>query len=231
MAPQRNASAASAALAEPAPMGSAVTGGDTPVIETGSTERGSGVARQGFEHLPTMPSGRILRREEADAWTDGFRFLAEARKAYDEERSRGYRDGREAGAAEAVRIIANATAKVDGYLAFLDKDMAKLALDIVRRILDEIDVASLTEKAAVRAIADFRKAKSLTITVHPDNLAQVRAAVDSHLRKANLGLTARVEADPAMATGGCLVASEFAVVDASIETQLQALAEGFGVEL
>ena len=58
-----------------------------------------------LDALPTGPGVRILRAAKADAWRDGYRFLAEAaqtadqikqsaRDAYTAEHARGYAEGR-----------------------------------------------------------------------------------------------------------------------------------------
>lgn len=185
--------------------------------------------RHAAQGLPPGPTGKILRPEQAGAWRDGFRFLAEAQAAYNAERERGYADGKEAGALEATRIVGETAARVDRYLASLEREIAQLALDIVRRVLGEVDAGALIERAAIHAMADFKEAKSLEITVHPENLARVRTAVASYIRQANLGLTVTVQEDARMPRDGCTLASDFTVVDASVEGQLRALAKGFGV--
>ena len=44
--------------------------------------------------LPAGPGARILRREDAASWMDGYRFLEKAKEAYDAEYARGYADGK-----------------------------------------------------------------------------------------------------------------------------------------
>ena len=74
--------------------------------------------------LPRSPSQKIIRREEAQNWVDGYRFIAEGRRAaaelqesaqvaYEEAKARGFDEGRAAGAAEAAAIIAGTVAKVE----------------------------------------------------------------------------------------------------------------------
>jgi type III secretion protein L len=189
-------------------------------------------------NLPKGPTTRILRAEEAEAWRNGYGFLAEAsrtseqirqaaRTAYSAERARGYADGRAEGATEATRLLSETTIKIDRYFATLDQEIARLVMDIVRRVLGEFDVTDLVSRAAARAIGDFRGEKSLTISVHPEALERVRTALAG--TAGGNGLAVTVESDPHLLKDGCVIRSEFAVVDASIETQLAAIAEAFGL--
>jgi type III secretion protein L len=188
--------------------------------------------------LPDGPGRRILRAAEADAWSDGYRFLAAASAAADRTRqeadavyqaryAKGYEDGRAEGEREATRLMSDTTAKVDRYLAGLDREIARLAIDIVRRVLGEFDAIDLVLRAASRAITDFRREKSLKVTVHPEALERARAALATD--GGGIGPSITVDADPRLEKMACVVASEFAVVDASIDTQLAAIMEGFNI--
>jgi type III secretion protein L len=190
--------------------------------------------------LPKGPGVRILRAAQADAWRDGFRFLAAASQtadeikqaahdAYAEERARGYADGRVEGAKEATRLVTDAANKVDRYLATLDLEVAHLVIDILRRILGEFDAIDLVSRAATHAIGDFRREKALKIAVHPEAVERVRAAFAAAATEGNLGPVVTIEGDSHLGKEACVVSSEFAVVDASIEAQLAAIADAFGI--
>ncbi|MBV9559154.1 MAG: HrpE/YscL family type III secretion apparatus protein, partial [Bradyrhizobium sp.] len=96
------------------------------------------------------------------------------------------------------------------------------------RVLGEFDSADLVLRAASRAITDFRREKSLKVTVHPEMLERARAALATTEGR-GLGPSVTVDADPRLDRMACVVASEFAVVDASIDTQLAAIMEGFNI--
>jgi type III secretion protein L len=183
--------------------------------------------------LPKGPTATVLRAKDAEAWRNGYSFLAEAsrtseqirqeaRAAYSAEQARGYEDGRAEGAAEATRLLSETTIKIDRYFANLDQEIGRLVMDIVRRVLGEFDVTDLVSRAAAHAIGDFRGEKSLTICVHPEALERVRTALGG------AGLAVTVESDPHLLKDGCVIRTEFAVVDAGLETQLSVIAEAFG---
>jgi type III secretion protein L len=177
--------------------------------------------------LPRGPTSRIVRGEDQLAWTDGFHFLDAAKEAYEGERRRGYAEGRDIGSQEATRLVAETAVKVDRYLATLDKQIAGLALDIVRRIVGDFDQAELVARATATALADFRRDKTLKVSVHPSAEERVRAHLASRLPRPDLTVT--VQGDPALGATDCLISSDAAVVNASIDVQLEAMARVLGL--
>jgi type III secretion protein L len=189
--------------------------------------------------LPAGPGLRILRAADAEAWQDGFQFrskarryaidiVEQARRGCDTERARGYAEGRAQGTLEATRLIAETTLAVDRYLASLEGEAARVAIAIVSRLLGEFDAADLVARIATKAIAEFRREKWLKITVHPAVVESVRGAI--HQVDGELGCLVTVESDPKLAPGSCVVASEFAVIDAGVSAQLTAIAAAFGIK-
>jgi len=185
--------------------------------------------------LPAGPRGRILRASEAKAWQDGYGLLESARReaeelrkaarqAYAAEYAQGYEEGRVAGSAEAARLVSETAVKIDRYLASIEGEVVNLALDVVRRILGEFDVAMLVGKAARQAIAELRRAKYIKISVHPGAVVAVREELSAVLGDAELGLTVEIDADSRLAEGACILSTDTAIVDASLDVQLAAIA-------
>ncbi|MER9231639.1 type III secretion system stator protein SctL [Mesorhizobium sp. M0622] len=187
------------------------------------------------EAIPRRPYARILRAAEVRALQDGHAFLDEARRdaqqlrdaarrAYAAEYAQGYDDGKAQGDAEATRLISETAVKVDRYFGGLESEIVGLAVDIVRRILGEFDVGTLVAKAARQAVTEIRRAKYLKVRVHPASVDRVREELDAVLRESDLGMTVEIDADDALVTDACIVSTDFAVVDASIDAQLKAMA-------
>lgn len=183
--------------------------------------------------LPTGPGARILRAADADAWQDGYRFLAAARdtaasveenvrSARDAGYEKGFAEGYAAGSVEATELVLRTTLSIDRYVAGLEKEIGNLAMNIVHRVLGKFDTGDLVARAAAQAATEFRDAKAVKIAVHPASVDRVKAALAA-LPKAGRP-AATVEGDPGLAEQACLLVSDFAVVNASIESQLRALA-------
>jgi type III secretion protein L len=185
--------------------------------------------------VPRRPVARILRVAEARAWQDGHAFLDEARRdaqqlrdaarrAYAAEYAQGYEDGKARGDADAARLVSETAVKVDRYLGGLEPEIINLALDVVRRVLGEFDASMLVAKAAVQAVTEIRRAKYLKVRLHPASVNRVRDELNAVLRESDLGMTVEIDADDTLATGACILSTDIAVIDASIEAQLDAIA-------
>ncbi len=182
-------------------------------------------------------TGSVLNAKDVKAWQDAFEFLNHAEKhiaeqkteaeetasrLYESERARGYEDGK----AEATKLIAETTLKVDRFLQSIEPQVAQLALSVVNRVLGNFDTRDLVAAAAAHAIGDLRREKRLTVTVHPD-------VVDSVSKEfARLGVSklmeVTIEGNPTLDPAACIIASDLAVIDASIKTQLTAIATAIG---
>jgi type III secretion protein L len=188
-----------------------------------------------LDDLPAGPGTRIVRAAQIEVWQDGYQLLAAVREAagkveenarntYDAAYAKGFAEGRSAGAIEASRLVCDTTLAVDRYLAKLEGEIGALALGVVRRVLGEFDVADVVARAAAQALAEFRQEKFLKVTVHPAAVERVGTALAALTQEG--GPTVTVESDPALDQDACIVTSDFAVVEASIEAQLRALANG-----
>ena len=108
--------------------------------------------------------------------------------------------------------------------------MAQLAFDIVRRVLSEFDDRELVARAARDALADLRDAKAVIIKVHPSAEPAVsRAIADLVAASGEDSLAVSVETDPEIGEQSCILSTEFAVVEATVETQLNAIAQAMGL--
>jgi type III secretion protein L len=185
--------------------------------------------------VPRRPVARILRAAEARAWQDGHAFLDEARRdaqqlrdaarrAYAAEYAQGYEDGKARGDADAARLVSETAVKVDRYLGGLEAEIINLALDVVRRVLGEFDASMLVAKAAAQAVTEIRRAKYLKVRLHPASVNRVRDELNAVLRESELGMAVEIDADDTLATGACILSTDIAVIDASIEAQLDAIA-------
>src|ERR1043166_7854029 len=182
-------------------------------------------------------TGSVLNARDVKAWQDAFEFLSHAEKQiaeqkteaeqtaarlYEAERARGYEDGK----AEATKLITETTLKVDRFLQSIEPQVAQLAMSVVQRVLGNFDTRDLVAAAAAHAIADLRREKGLTVTVHPD-------VVDSVSKEfARLGVRHRMavtlEGNPSLDPTACTIASDLAVIDAGLKTQLAAIATALG---
>jgi type III secretion protein L len=180
----------------------------------------------GAADLPQAPGVRIIRAADEQTWRDGFQFLSEVHRVLAAKRAQGYADGKAAGAKDASTLLAQTAADVDRYLASLEPELARLAFDIVRKVLGEFDDAELVTRATLTALGEFREARAVTIRVHPSAELHLRNSLFDLMSGAEDGTPViTVEVDSRLDERSCVLATDVAVVEASIETQLAAIAE------
>ena len=155
-------------------------------------------------------------------------------QAYEEGFGTGSREGYADGQARAAQDIearcatlAAITAQLATPLATLDEEMvtsvAELALLIARHLVRrELKTAPGEVIGVVRETMRLLPIASRGTTLHlnPDDAELVRSAlaIDSD------GIRWRVEADPLIARGGCIVETETSRIDATVEARLAAIA-------
>jgi type III secretion protein L len=182
------------------------------------------------------PAGAVIRADEALRWFDGQAYLesahnrsaqiiAAAQEVYENERRRGFEEGRQAGAEEAIRLIAATKAETDSFVVGLKAELAELVVAIIREILEPFDRTDITARAVVKALEKLRGRAQLTILAAPADVAALRARLLDILGTDHERMPASVEADPGLDRGRCLLVSEFGQVEVTVDTQLQLIAQ------
>lgn len=126
------------------------------------------------------------------------------------------------------RLIAIATelqSQRDEILRGAEEAVVRLSLAIARRIVGEAvklndHLALETVRRALKHVAD---AQSIVIHVHPDDAHLVEQHAAEWSDAARRSRSLRVEADPRMRRGGCILEADTGQVAATIENQLETL--------
>ena len=205
------------------------------VAELGIEFDASGVAR--FE-LPEI-EGLLLGSEDVVRHMPTARELEELHRQAQEEgyatgQSAGYAAGYSAGESAARSQIDDRTARLDmilsqlgAPLATLDEEMvesvAELALLIARHLVRrELKAAPGEVIGVVRETMRLLPIASRSTTLHlnPDDVDLVRQAfaLDTD------GFNWRLEPDPRITRGGCLIETEASRIDATVESRIAAIA-------
>ncbi|PWG62293.1 FliH/SctL family protein [Spiribacter halobius] len=187
-------------------------------------DMGAGARRQ-----PQRPdvSVEALERIQRDAYQEAFE--QGRREGYEA----GFREGRDAGLKQGqaegrqlvqrLRQVLDATAEPAAQLDQAAEDeLAALALAAARQVIRrEIQTQPGEVVAVVREAVGLLplSAREITVRLHPDDAAFVRETLGEGERSAW-----RLQDDPALSRGGCVVETPRSRVDASLERRLNALA-------
>ncbi len=174
--------------------------------------------------MPDAPTRKIIRADEEEAWRDGFGFLREISRVKAAESIRGFAEGEAVGRQEAAKLLVETQAKANRYLASLEAEIAQLAFDIAKRILSEFDDAELVARVAREALAEFKNANAVTVTVHPSARNRVEDMLSRYLEQPEAAdLEIVLNLDSEIDERSCILSTEFAVVEATIDAQLAAI--------
>ncbi len=138
----------------------------------------------------------------------------------------GLIEGKEEANTTAIRLL-NDLGALQEEIA---RESARLAIQICRTILGEqlsLDQSRVVELAR-QALHHSISGTWVILLVHPEDVERLERERELLHRTAR-GADVRIEADPSLSKGGCIVRTDFGEVDASIEAILQNLSEKLGV--
>jgi type III secretion protein L len=178
--------------------------------------------------IPSRPLTRIIRAEEAECWIDGYTFLERAKAeatagAQDEvskARETGFDQGRKAGEAQAAALLMRTQADVARYLNSVEPMVAKLAMQIVERVIGAFDDVELVARAAQQALHGLREDEAVVVSIAPEVFGEVK----QRLEAMNSGvLTVRLAVDRHLSPRQCTFTTSSTSIDVGIDTQLEAI--------
>ncbi|MHC8326697.1 FliH/SctL family protein [Pseudomonas sp. LB1P83] len=184
-----------------------------------------------MSELPTRPSARILRADQATLWTDGYAFLQAARDEaqlirqdstewLERARTEGFESARQEGAEQISALLAETSVKVESYLASLETSLVDLALGVVLEVLERLEEAERIVGFTRRALAAFRQDQALTLFVPSLEVERVR----DRLKSEPDSLPAiTVKSDDQLHAGQARLSSPVGSVELGLDAQLQAL--------
>lgn len=191
---------------------------------------------QGKSHID--PASKVLSAEDVMTWVsaqdiiraaqeEADRIREQARREYQQELERGYREGLEQAQMEQVeRMIENASRMVD-FFSTVEQRMVSLVMQAVRRIVADFDDHERVMTVVQSGLAVMRNQKQLTLRLAPEHLETVRARAAELLEKfPGVGMIDFVS-DSRLKGDAAIFESEIGVVEASLEAQLAALEKGF----
>lgn len=152
-------------------------------------------------------------------------ILEEAIREKEEERQRGYEEGREEALASLTERIASMEVEREKILSGQEKEIIGMVLEIVQKIVArEVKrgaVVDVVRQAIAQAVGE-----RLVIRIHPEDRPRLAQADLLQLSGGNRVVTIREE--ETITPGGCVIETELGSVDARLETQWNAILRALG---
>jgi type III secretion protein L len=137
------------------------------------------------------------------------------------------REGYEEGLQLWIAAVREANSVRDRRLDENEPELIRLALRIAQKIIgQELHLNPQATVSIVRECLQWvRRERSLTLRVSSSELDFLRERIDVLRDAAGPNRSIELTADPAIGPGGCLIESEFGVIDARLETQIRCMEE------
>lgn len=157
---------------------------------------------------------------------------ADARRAYADQRIKGYTDGQEACRSEYAEKVLEVALQSVEYIEGLEQTLVKVVTDAIERVIGELDNDDRIVRIVRTALSAVRNQKRVVVRIAPADgkaVTEGLATLITHGSGASGFLD--VVQDPRLPAGSCILESELGVVDASLETQLRALRNAFNAKI
>jgi type III secretion protein L len=180
------------------------------------------------------PSRKVLKAKDYLAYGNAKALLEQAQQdaetmrtqtqeAFEAEKQRGYQQGLEQGKLEIAEQMIDTVSNTLEYLASIEKQVAQIVIQVLRKVLGEFDDAELTLRVVDNALNAVRNQKEITLRVAPEQVEAINRKIHTLLGNYQSIAFVKVTGDRRLSRGGCILETEIGVVDASIDVQLQAL--------
>jgi len=180
----------------------------------------------------------VIPASEAAVWLDAVQLLEDARKEaaqllgsahqqLEAERQRGYQQGLEEARLELTERMIETASRTVELFASIEQRMVTLVMDAVRRLMSDFSDSERVMAVVRSALSVLRNQRQLTLRIAPEHVEHVRARASELLEQfPGVGILDIVP-DPRLKHDATILESEIGVVEASIESQLQAIEQGF----
>ena len=196
------------------------------------------VLRVGSRIVRPTPGAKLIKAADyasirkadaiiADAEARAREIIASAQEAHEAERKRGYEDGREEAQIESAERMIETTSRTIDYFSRIEGEMVELVLGAVSKIFSDFDDEARVLLVVKSALGAVRNQKQMTLRVPPHHLDTVRAHVNELLAAYPGVGYLDISADPRLGGDSCILESEIGIVEASVESQIQALRNTF----
>ncbi|MGC5749825.1 type III secretion system stator protein SctL [Gluconobacter sp. NFX36] len=185
------------------------------------------------EFATLSPEQRILNPEEMTLWceaqaayrsalADASRLRGTARAAYDAEKQRGLEEGRAQARVEMAQQIMSSAQAASQVLQNLECSLPEIVADIVADMLGRVDISDVLPLAIEHGLSRIRRGTVAQLRIAPDCVAPL-AEFMPLLQDSDSGV--HIEVDAGLASGRCVLESEFGVSELGIADQTRLLRE------
>ena len=186
---------------------------------TGAQVLTQGHVLKAADFAATLAAADLIAHAQAEA----DRIRAEATEVYRLQKEQGYRDGLEQGKAEMTEQVVATLGQSTAYFAKVEATLIDVVVKAVRRVIGEVDERDRVERIVREALKLLHTQNQVRLKVAPAQGEWMQTRVDALLASFPRIQFLEVKTDSRLPVDGCILETEFGVIDATVETQLRAI--------
>ncbi len=171
------------------------------------------------DYAAAVAAQDLIRQAEEEA----ARIRSEAEEIYQQRKAQGHREGVEEGKAEMAQQVVATLGQSNTYLAKIEQALVDVVMKSTARVIGEISERERVEHIVRQALEYLGQSGQVQVKVSPDQGEWMKGRVDALLTAFPRVKFLEVKVDPRLPADGCVLETEFAVIDATVETQLRAI--------
>ncbi|MGL4722510.1 MAG: HrpE/YscL family type III secretion apparatus protein [Desulfovibrionaceae bacterium] len=162
---------------------------------------------------------------------EGYGIIKQAEEEYERMRELGYRAGIDEGKMEmAERIMEQITSSVD-YFADVENTVVDVVIAAITKIIGEMDDKERVSAIVHRSLSYVRNQKKVLVRLSPEDVPYIQENLNDIIRNYPGINFLDVAPDPKLARGDCILESEMGIVNAGLNTQIEAIKRSFSKRL
>ena len=165
-------------------------------------------------------ASEIVAAAEAEA----AKIVADAKRMFEEQRTKGYEKGLEDGRQEILQQKLDLLDESVKYMESVEREMGAVVMKALRKCVENIGDEDLIVQVVRRAMATIvRSQRQITLRVPADKVAAVKARMGEILKDYPAVNFTEVLEDPRLTGVSCVVETAAGMVETSISAQLAAI--------
>ncbi len=142
----------------------------------------------------------------------------------------GYREGREASRLEHMEKILDTVMSSVSFIERMENSVVDVVNQAVRKVVGELPDDERITRIVKTALSNLSARQRVTVRVAPEDEKVLRRELADMLAEGR-GAFLEIAADARLGRGSCLMESDLGIVDAGLETQLEALRRAFAARI
>ena len=146
----------------------------------------------------------------------------------EDERQRGFEEGREEGRGEWSEKIMEAGMAQEKMLAEAEPQIIRMVMDIAEKVIGRaVEKGAVVE--VIKKSIEESSGKKITVKVNPLDWEKVKEREQELVGALDQRRSISIREDESIGVGGCIIETELGTVDARLEIQLKAIRNALGL--